>query len=141
MHISARVAVTLLLSQAVASTVAWACSCEPITSTPAKLRDEHDRVFVGTVVDGPRGSGGCGGTVSSVDPLTYTLKVTEAFEGVEVGDDVELTTARDDASCGVGFEVGSEWLIYTSTDTYMLCDPGGRAEDHAADIEALRDAE
>lgn len=141
MHTVARVAVTLFLGQAVASTVAWACTCEPVDATPAELRDEHDRVFVGEVVDGPRGGGGCGGTVSSADPVTYTLEVTEAFKGVEVGDDVELTTARDGDSCGASFEVGQSWLVYTSTDTYSLCSPGGLAADHAADIEALRAAE
>ncbi|MDO9280517.1 MAG: hypothetical protein Q7U06_01315 [Pseudomonadota bacterium] len=139
MNTLARVTLTFLLLQSVASTVAWACSCMGTDETPEELLAAHGKVFVGEVLDGPHARG-CGFVQSSTDPVTYTLAVTEAFKGVEEGDRIKLETAASGASCGVEMVVGESRLIYTDDDRVGSCDPGGRAADSSAEIEALRAA-
>lgn len=136
MHTFARIVTTYLIAQTFMSLAAWACSCAPVTDTPTELLDANDRVFVGEVISGPRG--GCGMAQSSGAQVRFTLEVTEAFKGVEAGEDVVLSTARGGPSCGAGFEVGDSWLIYTSSDEYSLCSPGGLAEQQQDAIAELR---
>ncbi|MDP2304498.1 MAG: hypothetical protein Q8P18_00555 [Pseudomonadota bacterium] len=139
MNTVARVSLTFVFLQCVASTVAWACKCASDETTPEAHLADHERVFVGEVLDGPHARG-CGFVQSSVDPVTYTLAVTEAFKGVAEGDEITLETARDGASCGVTMEVGESRLVYTDDGSVGLCDPGGLAADNAEAIEALRAA-
>ncbi|MES2639710.1 MAG: hypothetical protein V4850_09510 [Myxococcota bacterium] len=141
MRTLARVSLTFLFLQCVASTVAWACSCNSEESTPAERLDAHEKVFVGEVLDGPHARG-CGLVTSSIDPVTYTLAVTEAFKGVTEGDDITLKTQRSGVSCGLEMEVGESRLIYTYADDdwVSLCGPGGLAAESAEEIVALRAA-
>lgn len=137
MNTVARVASTFLFMQAVASTVAWACSCDVDERTPDQRLAAHEQVFVGEVLDGPHARG-CGFVQSSMDPVTYTLAVTEAFKGVAEGDEVTLETQRYGDSCGVEMAVGESRLIYTDDGQVSLCGPGGLAAETADEIEALR---
>lgn len=133
MSLLRRVAWTFLVTQTIASGVAWACKCRGDGYSPEDQLAANAQVFVGNAISGP--SGGCGG-----EPVVYTLTVTEAFKGVELGEEVAITTEADGASCGVEFEVGEAWLVYTEDGTYGLCDPGGPAAARSDDIEALRAA-
>lgn len=139
MNTLARVTLSFVLLQSVASAVAWACSCSPDTATPEEHLDLHEKVFIGEVLDGPR-SRGCGSSTSSADPVLYTVEVTESFKGVDLGDKVTLETASDSSSCGLEMAVGESRLIYSVDDKVGSCDPGGLAAEKGADIQRLRAA-
>lgn len=127
-----RVVATFVAAQGLAS-VAWACKCLGEAYDPVAVRDESDQVFVGEVLGGPRG--GCGGA-----DVVYTLRVTEAFKGVDEGEKVEITTAAEGSACGVELAEGESWLVYAVDGRYGLCDPGGLADENVDDLEALRGA-
>ena len=135
-----RVGVTFLVAQALSSAAAWACSCAGDTLSAEEKLGAFETVFVGTVRGHRSGCDANPFSESSLEPTYFTLEVSRAFKGVAVGDNVEIETASDGASCGVDFEIGDSWLIYTNDGTYGLCDPGGEAAevaDEIADLEAL----
>jgi len=119
--------------------VAWACSCAQDMRTPEERFHDNDVVFYGEVlsVREPLASG-CGGTVSTADPMNVRFEVAEGFKGAEAGDEIQLQTAREDASCGVDFQEGEVWLIYTSDEWLGLCDPIAQLADDDPELDALR---
>ena len=136
MNALCRGALTFLGLQAMMMAVAYACSCGLDDYDPLEIMAGSDQVFVGTVVSGPRV-----GIFSGCDRVSYRLEVTEAFKGVEVGDTVTLSTARDGASCGIEFGEGESWLIYSIDGRYGLCEPGGPARGAEDELEILRAGE
>jgi hypothetical protein len=140
MNAVARVSLTFLFLQCVASTVAWACKCAGDDRTPEERLAAHEQVFVGEVLARVDTPAGCGGSTGSMDPVTFTLAVTEGFKGAVTGAEIELESVRSGASCGVGYEVGEEILVYANATRVDSCDPGGLAADSAEEIEALRAA-
>ena len=120
--------------------VAWACSCAMITSSPEELFQDNNVVFYGEVLSVVEPiSLGCSGVQSSADPIDVQFEVIEGYKGADDGETLKFTTARGGASCGVAFEEGETWLIYTSSDNLNLCDPSVRVEDDDADLDVLRE--
>jgi len=78
---------------------------------PAQALAEAQAVFRGTVVGLDEPSAGCGGTMSSADPVTVSFQVDEVWKG-EVAVDQQLTTAVEGASCGFSFSEGKEYVVY-----------------------------
>jgi hypothetical protein len=119
--------------QALSSGVAWAvCSCEGGTGTPEDRLESYDSVFVGRVVKGR--PWGCGTDLGH----TTHFEVTEAFKGVEVGDQVEVFHDTNSDECGLTFARSTPHLVYTN-GTIDLCDPGGPIDETDREIEDLRD--
>jgi len=79
------------------------------------------------VVEFGRARSGCFGGVSSADPRPVTFRVTQALTGTDVGEEFELTTNRDGASCSITAEEGQLWLVglQEGAEDIGLCDPGG----------------
>ena len=114
----------------------FACSCVP----PGAPREELTRsaaVFAGKVVrlDVPGGA-----VISSADPVKVTFQVAQVWKG-PVAPTLVITTPRDSASCGVGFEQGGEYLVYASGDpnalTAILCSRTQQLSTAQADLAAL----
>jgi len=95
----------------VTAPVALACSC---AATPfAEQLGRSDVAFTGTAV--AMADDAAGPTVSSVDPVRWTFAVSRIYRGAPGAHRV-VTTARSDASCGAGFQVGREYLVLGSGD-------------------------
>lgn len=128
-----RILGTFALLQAFSSGVAWAvCSCEGGTGTPEDRLESYDMVFVAAVDKGR--PWGCGSEHSH----TTVFEVTEAFKGVEVGDQVEVFHDTNSDECGVRFDPLIQHLVYTD-GVVDLCDPGGTVAETEREIEDLRD--
>lgn len=115
--------------------VAWACSCATLDTVEDALADS-DLVVYGEVLS-VRGPFSLGCTISSADPMQVRVEVLEAFEGAEVGDVITIETARDGASCGVGFQEGEDWLIYASGGSTGLCTRTRPADADDPELEEL----
>lgn len=92
------------------SAPAFACSC--VTADPPRHVTWADVVVVGQITDitSPPGSG----TVSSTDPVAYTVAVEKVLKG-DVGATVEVISARDGASCGLeGIEEGGDYVVFAA---------------------------
>jgi hypothetical protein len=84
-----------------------ACSCaiSPFWQSFAT----SDVVFLGTLaaIEYPPSAE----TFSSANPITYTLQVHYVWKGVE-GTTIEVSTARDSASCGADLQEGKTYMLY-----------------------------
>lgn len=85
--------------------VSHACSC--IVPVPApEAAAQSDAVFVATV--------NAIATSSIAHNLDISVDITGFFKGLEEkGDRLTLVTAGDSAACGVYFEVGKTYLVYS----------------------------
>ena len=122
---------------------AYACSCaSPAGSSPKELARREfsgsDAVFAGEVtdIDKPRL------ITSSLDPMTVTFRVSEAWKGTERGT-VNVETAIEEASCGYPFNEGESYLVYASKGTssggleVALCSSTKPLSEADADLAAL----
>jgi hypothetical protein len=95
----------------VTAPAALACSC-----AVQSFGEQLGRVgvaFTGTAV--AVADDATGPVLSSVDPLRWTFAVSRVYRGAPGARQV-VTTARSDASCGAGFQVGREYLVLGSGD-------------------------
>lgn len=116
--------------------IAWACSC----AEPGSVAEEaaaSDLVVFGEVVSVREPGLGC--SQSSADPVQVRIDVLEGFVGAAAGDEVEVETAREGASCGVGFEEGQTWLVYAQGGSASLCSRTRRAEAGDPELVELAD--
>jgi len=142
MHAAIRLPLAFVGLQLAYSGVVWACSCaqDPLLTDPMGTADAAERVFIGEVVKvGEARSAGCGGTISSADPVEIEFEVIDAIKGVDDGEELTLVTARSGSSCGVETAEGEVWLLALEegSDSLGLCGPGGRLDagyQDAADI-------
>lgn len=100
-----------LLSVLSVAAMVEACSCGTPPSPSSALR-EADRVFRGVVVNSTPMEIRAGAP-SSNDPVVLEFDVKEVWKGAMEAR-VSLWTAREESSCGYPFEVGREYLVYTS---------------------------
>ena len=108
-----------------------ACSCA--LPDPVEAAQRVDAVFVGAVVDQRAPEGGP--ITSSADPVQSLFAVEEVRKGPTVSTLV-VSTQRDGASCGAGFQVNARWLVYATrgqdgTYTSSLCEPNELLSDRA----------
>ena len=94
---------------AVASAEACSCGTPP---SPSSALHEADRVFRGVVVSSTPMEIRAGST-SSNDPMVVEFDVKQVWKGA-MDARVSLWTAREESSCGYPFEVGREYVVYTS---------------------------
>jgi len=87
----------------------FACSCIP-PSPPLESLAGSDAVFAGKVVRIEKEDGII---ISSADPVKVVFAVSQVWKGEEKAE-IDLTTARDSASCGYDFIVGVEYLVYAN---------------------------
>lgn len=87
--------------------VVFACSCVQPDS-PLTSLSEAEAVFAGQVtdIDVPAGI-----TFSSLDPVKATFSVSQSWKG-SIEKIITVSTPRGSASCGFGFEMGQEYLVY-----------------------------
>ena len=78
---------------------ARACSCNMPDANTA--RERSAAVFEGRVVS----------VQTEGDSLTATLRVTQAWKGVDT-EEVVVTTIAHESMCGVPFSEGTVWLVY-----------------------------
>lgn len=92
---------------------AFACSCAVLDDH----LDRADAAFVGVVteVDEPAGR-----IFSSADAVTVRFAVERVQKGA-VGDDVELTTVAEQASCGYDFTEGHRYQVFATDGQTGLC--------------------
>lgn len=96
-----------------------ACSCGGRGGAPCQTVWNSEAVFVASVVSlGPEiESDRMIGTLRvGWRERVVTLKVTEAFRGVEVGD-LTVRTAASSASCGFEFEVNRAYVVFADRDS------------------------
>ncbi|WP_406831452.1 hypothetical protein ABEG17_01325 [Pedococcus sp. KACC 23699] len=110
-------------------TAAFACSCAglPVADEVARA----DLVVVGVV----------GAAVGAGQTVTRPVTVTRTLKGV-AGPRLDVSSARDGASCGLEVELGREYVVFAAerggTMTADLC--GGTApadEEHLRQVEAV----
>lgn len=105
------VALAAGVAGATTSTV-LACSCAGLTEEEAF--DAADLVVVGVVVG--RDDPFLGLPISnSADPVRFTVAVEEVLKG-DAGSQVEVTTARFGASCGLEMAIGQRWRLHAQRD-------------------------
>lgn len=90
---------------------ALACSCAPPGAPDAEM-EKSAAVFSGrvTAVEAP---GPVGGVISSADRVKYTFQVSKVWKG-PVAPMINVSSARDSASCGYEFQIGEEYLVYAT---------------------------
>ncbi len=113
---------------------AAACTCI-LNPPPQEALARTDAVFAGQVVDLRFVAG------EHFPELRVTLRVVRVFKG-DVGEVVEVGTARDGAACGFHFEAGQGYLVYADVREgkplgVSLCSRTARLQDAAADLEAF----
>jgi len=81
--------------------VAFACNCVP-PRPPAAAIKSADVVFSGTVTDI---------SVSGSFGKKVTFDVAKTWKGIN-SPTISVTTQANSAACGVGYEVGTLWLVY-----------------------------
>ncbi|HYM53556.1 MAG TPA: hypothetical protein VEW45_08825 [Candidatus Dormibacteraeota bacterium] len=83
---------------------------------PGQALENADVAFVG-VVAGVQDPSAANPIVGSGDPVLYAFVVEEVMkQGVAIPGAVEVTSARDGASCGQTFAVGQRWRLYAYSD-------------------------
>lgn len=88
--------------------VAQACSCAAINNS--QLLDRASVVFTGVATT--RADPNAGAQVkSSLDPITWSFQVDSVAKGQATNPE-QIVTARDGASCGMGFALGTRYLVY-----------------------------
>ncbi len=107
-----------------------ACSCETLESALEALA-YHDAVFTGRVVEVAE---------APEDDLYVLFKLSAVWKG-ELREDVAIRTYRDEAGCGYYFEVGGEYLVYSSlhkgTLYTSICTRTNRLAAATDDVEQL----
>ncbi|NQX47345.1 hypothetical protein HQN87_18595 [Paenibacillus tritici] len=89
--------------------VTYACSCV-MPAPPLEAMEKSAAIFEGTVV---RIEEEVKPMQSSMDPVSVTFQVGSRWKG-EVGEQVTVTTALSDASCGFEFTEGERYMVYAS---------------------------
>ena len=95
-----------------------ACSCEPLRS-PSETLARSTEVFLGVVTSvevHDRGDG----TWASNDPVTVEFDVNTVWKG-QVGRSIMIKTVRGGESCGFGFALGVEYIVYSSYGNTGMC--------------------
>ena len=134
MNRTSRVVITFVGLQAAYSGLSRACSCMPIEASTAELLDDYPMVFVGEAGRTRKELRGC----NSSARIGHTrFEVVGAFKGVEQGEQVVIEHVLMGASCGLEFEPGESYLLFTDGST-NLCAPGGPVDAWQDDIEELR---
>lgn len=102
---------------------AYACSCVEQTIEEAAAR--ADAVFSGTVVEQrPVGLEPVGALAATapmpgvMGEVVYTFAVDGVAKG-DVGENAQVRSGSDGASCGMTFGVSERWLVFTAWDGAM----------------------
>jgi hypothetical protein len=106
---------TCMSFSVIAPPCVYACSCA-VSLSPHAARDEATAVFSGKVVGMHAHTGAI---LSSADPTQITFEVSQVWKG-PASTHLVVATARESASCGVPFEVNTEYLVYASGPETML---------------------
>lgn len=115
---------------------AFACSCAQ-PGPPDEALNDATAVFAGrvvSVVEAPRGGQGL--------PISrqVRLEVSQLWKGPDATL-IEVVTGQGDGDCGIGFQAGSEYLVYARTaDGFLytgLCSRTARLDAAGADLAAL----
>lgn len=104
-------AVLVLGPAMVGVTGAGACSLAAPGPTEDELVARADLIFDGVAVSSQDPNAGQP-IVGSGDPVAWTFTVLQPVKGPVATPQQEVTTARSDASCGVGFQVGRSYRVY-----------------------------
>jgi hypothetical protein len=98
---------------------AFACQCAP-PGLAAEESERADAVFAGQVIDvlDPLAGAKVVGTSS---PLIYTFEVSRVWKGPKLSI-LRVESARSGVSCGRGFQIGEEYLVYASDSQDLLRD-------------------
>lgn len=90
----------------------YACSCA--MGGPAQYVRWADTIFTGTLTGVEEAPPDEDGVVSSMDPTVYTFELDDVLEG-DVGQTVEVSSARYGASCGLeGMRAGETYIVFAS---------------------------
>ena len=91
------------------------CSCM-IPASPLEVVDNYSDIFTGKIVnltvegDAPNGIG--------ANKLVATFEVYTVYKGKDEATKI-VYTADSSATCGIGFALGQEWLIYANKGTQL----------------------
>jgi hypothetical protein len=114
----------------------YACSCVPV-GPPADALEDASAVFAGKVINVQTP---ISVIQSSADPVRYVFAVSQVWKGPAYKH-LAVYSARDGASCGVGFPKGAEYLVYTyGEESHLqvsLCSRTQPLERAAEDLTAL----
>ncbi|MGB3632620.1 MAG: hypothetical protein WA982_01120 [Rubrobacteraceae bacterium] len=118
---------------------AYACSCafEAGVTKQERVQEafsQANAVFAGKVVDleDPPSP-----VSSSMDPITATFDVSEAWKGSQAKTQ-KITTPLSEASCGYEFQAGKAYLVYASEDMeVLLCGETKPLSEAKVDLETL----
>jgi hypothetical protein len=130
-------AVAVMACGLLASLPAMACSCAA-PATPADALARSSAAFAGRVVDIDKPFlDSLGLTTSGLHYVTF--EVVRSWKGAISGT-VAVRTRLSGEACGYRFEIGQEYLVYTSGDPYLItgiCTGTRPTEGAADDIQAL----
>lgn len=111
-RILAVAAFSSLVTVAAPVTRVLACSC--IQLAPGDALANADVAFVGVVVEAKDPAAG-NPIIGSADPILYTFAIEETLKSIGAPQ-VNLSSARDGASCGMTFALAQRWRIYAYAD-------------------------
>ena len=115
----------------------YACKCAQ-PGTPSQELESSTAVFAGRVVSVNTFTR-ADGTSTGLDPVTVEFEVSTIWKGPDYGT-YYLTTPRGGESCGLGFNEGDEFLVYSSDgETANRCSRTRLISEAAADLEELGD--
>jgi hypothetical protein len=115
MHAPLRSLLAFVLAAGVTgATAATALACSCAVQSENEAFASADVVLIGVVVATHDRAFGLP-VVSSGDPIRYTVRVEEVLKG-QVGEQVEVLSARDGASCGLELGEGQRWRLFAHRD-------------------------
>lgn len=116
------VGIAACIAVLIAAVPCWACSC--VARSDAEHFEAADVVFTGHAT-ARRDTAPPGPTQGSADPIVWTFHVQSVQKG-RAAQNQEVSTTRDEASCGVEFAIDSRYQVFArSVDGRLhtgLCD-------------------
>ena len=96
------------------SSIGYCCSCVDLTGRPVlELINSHEQIFEGIITE-----------IDSENEfyLTAEFVIKRKIKGVESLSKIKVKTLKSGAMCGVYFEKGQKWLIFSNYNQTGLCD-------------------
>jgi len=97
-----------------ASSIGYCCSCVDLTGRPVlELINSHEQIFEGIITK-----------IDSENEfyLTAEFIIKRNIKGVKSLSKIKVRTLKSEAMCGIYFEKGQNWLIFSNSNQTGLCD-------------------
>ncbi|MBX2827516.1 MAG: hypothetical protein KTR22_05105 [Flavobacteriaceae bacterium] len=102
-----------LLALLFVSTLSYACTCAGLVEIPVLKRlNSTEKVFEGQVTEV---------TEKNEFSLITTFQITRQIKGVRSMEYIQVESSNNGAMCGIRFDVGERWLVFSNSGYTGLC--------------------